>query len=428
MIIETELPIEIDTLQPNKGDRIIEDANLGNYRLDCLVREGKFLKSVPVKGLSNQVCWVVKLDSGKQGFFDPSICKIIERAAAPVLVEKSKSEFPLEPVFKVGDRVYQQNPDNTGVITKIFRGKAVVNVGSDRHSVRVPLGRLHHCDPNYSPKPKKSTEEIQAEEEEAIARAREEYLKSQSLPVAESVLVEDFAISISGEAIVINPSAKPVKLNGSPIKITENRELYDLLSPICDWYCGRNLATFAVNALGHALVHAREGKVNEAVALLTDEVMAEVVKPKQDVKALKAFLANFVPITTEPNKSVAKLRMDESRVSVLVENTTAQIPLEPDSTRTRLKFLKQQAIALESSGASPKGVWLEKSRPSKRNFDQVCWKADKPHEWLGGKKSRYIGEVDSKEHISAISQHEASQQLRKIEREIKSIEKKLSKS
>ena len=188
MIVESELPIAIEILQPNKGDRIVEDANFGTYRLDCLVREGKFLKSVPVKGLSDQVCWVVKLDSGKQGFFDPSICKITERAAASVLVEESKTETPLEPQFKVGDRVYQENPDNTGVINKISRGKALVSV-SDR-TVIVPIGRLHHCDPNYSPIPKKSEEEIKAEEEAAIAKARGEYLKSQSLQVVESILVE----------------------------------------------------------------------------------------------------------------------------------------------------------------------------------------------------------------------------------------------
>lgn len=177
MIVESELPIAIEILQPNKGDRIVEDANFGDYKLDCLVREGNFLKAQPVKGLSDQVCWVVRLDSGKQGFFDPSICKITERAAASILVEESKTETPLEPQFKVGDRVYQDNPDKTGVITKISRGKALVSVG-DR-TVIVPIGRLHHCDPNYSPIPKKSEEEIKAEEESAIARARDEYLKSQ---------------------------------------------------------------------------------------------------------------------------------------------------------------------------------------------------------------------------------------------------------
>lgn len=90
MIAESELPITVEIVQPNKGDRIVEDANFGTYRLDCLVREGNFLKIQPVTGSPDQVCWVVKLDSGKQGFFDPSICKITERAAASVLVEEVK--------------------------------------------------------------------------------------------------------------------------------------------------------------------------------------------------------------------------------------------------------------------------------------------------------------------------------------------------
>jgi|GEM_PF-1031204 len=177
MIVESALPIAVEIVQPNKGDRIVEDANFGKYRLDCLIREGNFLKAQPVKGLSDQVCWVVKLDSGKQGFFDPSICKIRERAAAPVLVEECKTETPLEPQFKVGDRCFQDNPDSVGVISRISRGKALVAVG-DR-TVIVPVGRLNHCDPNHSPKPKKSQEEILAEEEAAIAKARDEYLKSQ---------------------------------------------------------------------------------------------------------------------------------------------------------------------------------------------------------------------------------------------------------
>lgn len=595
MITEIELPIAIEIMQPHVGDRIVEDANFGNYRLNCLVREGRFLKAVPVKGVADRVAWLVELDNGKQGFFDPSICKITERAAASVLVEESKTETPLEPQFKVGDRVYQENPDNTGVINKISRGKALVSVG-DR-TVIVPIGRLHHCDPNYSPKPKKSQEEILAEEEAAIAKAREEYLKSQiELPfdyeipdgekgnecytpayvldlcrdflggfdldpfsnaiaqrtvrsetfwtkednalskdwssfnrkwcnppyrklandgiidkilsyihIGETLLLvnsstsakwfhkcmdactaylhpnkripfynpyseieykngkkrsgnehdqtlfyfgdrplefaealanlgnavqpirkDNFAISISGEALIVETiNAKQIEFESavrSPIQIAENRELYDLLKPICDWYSGRYLPIFAVNALGHALVFARDGKHNEAVELLTAEVIAEIKKPHAEVRKLKAFLDNFVPsieeISTEPKLPVAGLRMDEPKRSVLVETSQNDFPLE------RLKHLQAERDRLVAIGASPKGVWIEKSRPSKRNFDQAVWKADKPHEWLGGKHSRYIGEVGSKDHISAIAQHRAGQELRKVEREIKKLQVK----
>jgi hypothetical protein len=207
--------------------------------------------------------------------------------------------------------------------------------------------------------------------------------------------------------------------------------------------------------------------------------MAEIVKPKPEVKKLREFLANFVPsiddaelpvfaegITTEPTKSVANLRMDESKVSVLVEvdqpvlaesddrrNRTHHqkkkrvsssgyaYPDKPSESREwfedytnrkdqeRLCFLKSERDRLISSGASPKGIWIEKSKPAhKPNFVQAVWKSDKPRPEWGDKKSQYIGEYGKDKHKSAIAIHQAGQQLRIVEREIKSIEKKLSKS
>jgi hypothetical protein len=169
-LIQVEIPIV-----PSVGDRIREDCNnKGLPQLKSLITEGEFIESVEKYGTKY---WKVSLDNGKVTNFNPEDCQIIERAAAPV------NQSLLEQTFKIGDQVYQENPDNTGVITKISRGKALVNVGCDR-TVIVPLGRLHHCDPNYLPKAKKSQEEILAEEEAAIAKARDEYLKSQ--PIAES--------------------------------------------------------------------------------------------------------------------------------------------------------------------------------------------------------------------------------------------------
>jgi phage/plasmid-associated DNA primase/5S rRNA maturation endonuclease (ribonuclease M5) len=121
----------------------------------------------------------IREDCNNKGL--PQLKSLITEGEFIESVEISKS-LP-EQTFKVGDRVYQGNPDNIGIITTISRGKALVNVGNDRQ-VKVSLGKLHHCDPNYSPKPKKSAEEILAEEEAAIAKARDEYLKSQ--PIAES--------------------------------------------------------------------------------------------------------------------------------------------------------------------------------------------------------------------------------------------------
>lgn len=94
----------------------------------------------------------------------------------------------------------------------------------------------------------------------------------------------------------------------------------------------------------------------------------------------------------------------------------------------RLQFLLEQRDRLIASGASPQGVWLSVGQVYKKDFRQVVWKSAHEHKWLGGNKSRYIGKENSDEHLSAIAQHKAGQELRKIEREIKSIQKKLEKS
>ncbi|WP_434684049.1 hypothetical protein [Pseudanabaena minima] len=220
------------------------------------------------------------------------------------------------------------------------------------------------------------------------------------------------------------------------IKATNHSQLVEILNPICKHYSGRYLPTFAVNALAHALINAKRGLIAEAIALLLPDVVKELKKPQKSVTELKEFLANLpcidadqsadleVVIDSEPKLSVAKLRMDEpTRVSVLVEVPKTELEI----LRESLADLQKEAIALESSGASPKGVWLEKSRPSKRNFDQVVWKSDKPHKWLNDKKSRYIGKVDQDEHKSALTQFAAGKRLQEIEKEIKEIEKKLTK-
>jgi hypothetical protein len=94
----------------------------------------------------------------------------------------------------------------------------------------------------------------------------------------------------------------------------------------------------------------------------------------------------------------------------------------------RLSFLLEQRDRLLNLGASPEGVWLSTGQVHKKKFRQVVWKSAKEHKWLGGNKSRYIGKENSDEHKSAIAQHKAGQELRKVERDIKSIQKKLEKS
>ena len=87
----------------------------------------------------------------------------------------------------------------------------------------------------------------------------------------------------------------------------------------------------------------------------------------------------------------------------------------------RLIRLREQLAILEKQETSPKGVWLNEGKVPHRGFKQVAWKADKPHEWLDGNKSRYVGKIGSEEHLLAKKQHKAGQQLRQTESEIKKI-------
>ena len=89
------------------------------------------------------------------------------------------------------------------------------------------------------------------------------------------------------------------------------------------------------------------------------------------------------------------------------------------SSSARLQFLLEQRDRLIASGASPQGVWLSVGQVYKKDFRQVVWKSGYEHPWLSNKKSRYIGKENSDKHVSAIAQHKAGQELRKIERLLK---------
>ena len=89
----------------------------------------------------------------------------------------------------------------------------------------------------------------------------------------------------------------------------------------------------------------------------------------------------------------------------------------------RLDKLHQERDRLIQSGASPKGVWIEQSKPQGKDFLQACWRSDKPHEWLGGKKTRYIGKWESDAHVSAKSQFDAGKKLKEVHKQIKEITK-----
>ena len=94
------------------------------------------------------------------------------------------------------------------------------------------------------------------------------------------------------------------------------------------------------------------------------------------------------------------------------------------SSSARLKFLLEQRDRLISSGASPQGVWICCGKVPHRDFEQAAWKSDKPRKEWGDKKSQYIGKRGKEAHISAIAQHKAGQELRKVEREIRKLQVK----
>lgn len=94
------------------------------------------------------------------------------------------------------------------------------------------------------------------------------------------------------------------------------------------------------------------------------------------------------------------------------------------SSSARLQFLLEQRDRLISSGASPQGVWICCGKVPHRDFEQAVWKSDKPRKEWGDKKSQYIGKRGKEAHISAIAQHKAGQELRKVEREIRKLQVK----
>lgn len=450
MIAETELPIAIEIMNPNVGDLIVEDANFGNYKLECLIRKGRFLKALPIKGLAHQVTWLVELANGKQASFDPSICKISERASEIALPfdyeisDKEKGnenytpEYFLEPCrnFLGG---FDLDPFSNEIAQQSIQASTFWTKDDDALSQDWIPYQKKWVNPPYSAKLIKL----------AIAKTL------QYTDIGETLLLVNtsssakwFQSCMEKCSAYLHPSKRIPFYN--PYREIEYRNKtkkrsgneYDQTL----FYFGSRPLAFAeaLSILGKAVQPIRKSAIADidSVAELQegDRVMIDndpqntavfysvycsmpdiacVVRHDDTTEDIELCRLSLVAaIAPEPKLSSANLRIDAPRSSVLVETIKSELPLE------RLADLLAERDRLIALGASPKGVWLEKSRPSKRNFDQVVWKADKPHEWLDGKKSRYIGEVDSKEHISAIAQHSAGQKLRKIEREIKSIEKK----
>lgn len=117
--------------------------------------------------------------------------------------------------------------------------------------------------------------------------------------------------------------------------------------------------------------------------------------------------------------TVPRLYSSESSISIVFSQNN--IDAEASSPLERLEFLRSERDRLIASGASPEGVWIEKSKPAGKDFIQVVWKSKTPKTEWSDRKSHYIGKENSDKHLSAIAQHKAGQELRKIEKEIKKI-------
>lgn len=115
--------------------------------------------------------------------------------------------------------------------------------------------------------------------------------------------------------------------------------------------------------------------------------------------------------------------LDEQSISTVQPLYSSESCSFTDNLEVSINALQLEANALIQSGASPKGVWIEKSKPSGKDFIQACWRSDKPHAWLGDLKTRYIGKYDGDAHHSAKSQFEAGKRLKEIQKQIKGLSK-----
>lgn len=114
-----------------------------------------------------------------------------------------------------------------------------------------------------------------------------------------------------------------------------------------------------------------------------------------------------------------------SESSISIDVSVKIIDAMPSNPLERLEFLRSERDRLIASGASPEGVWIEKSKPAGKDFIQVVWKSKTPRTEWSDRKSHYIGKDGSDKHLSAIAQHKAGQKLREIEKEIKKLVTKL---
>ena len=476
-LVQVELPVI-----PNLGDRIREDSNNKAWgkQLKSLITEGEFIE--PVKHYGTQY-WKVRLDNGKITNFNPVDCEIVQRAEI-VLVEKEVNQSLLEQSpkpkakrkpslpkgIKVGDMVTYLEDGTIGKVTSL--SDRCINIettdGIQSHSLELGAPKLEiHTHPNQSvvfaigdrvTLSSKTYDvldrfgtvatviEKKWDKKIGCTRIKVRYEDGYIYPCVEGagwfkpsencevVLVEkstdslpeqDFPISISGEAILgITDNFKPIEIVEDPIvdesyikgfNVGDRIRFRDGYRTNLDYELGAATITDIDDINIKAIWDGESDSDRYTKFHIAGKQWWEKVDSMPSIEETKTPVFEEA-IAKEPSKSFANLRMDEGSVSVLVEINDSVL-VESD----RYQFLLERREELINSGASPRGVWINSGKVPRRDFIQVVWKSDKPHEWLGGAKSRYIGKFDSDEHKSAIAQHKAGQELRKVEREIRKL-------
>lgn len=126
--------------------------------------------------------------------------------------------------------------------------------------------------------------------------------------------------------------------------------------------------------------------------------------------------------------TMSGLCLDEQLTSIAPplqsSESSTSIAVSVNNLDAKLPFLLEQRDRLISSNASAQGIWINCGKVPNRDFKQAVWKSDKPRPEWSGKKSQYIGKFEGDEHLSAIAQHRAGQELRKVKREIKKLQVK----
>lgn len=471
-LIQAELP-----LVPNVGDRIREDANSPdwNKKIDSLVTEGEFIESVEKYG---STFWKAKLSNGKFALMAPEDTVIIDRA--PVLVESFKIGDRVRDCDGFEGVITSLRSDHLTIENETNRycynlplckkplHKLISHI-STASAESEPLAKLADAQEKLVPS---RTSTSTKRRNKSISPTS---LKPQSMTISETIAQPKESISIQVDSHVPTLATLETEkgltaknlssgLNICDVSKKDNPDLQSLKTPldylIAEWEQSykaypkagtmrsgrlsqlpslevpkRGKEFLSLPTLTTGLGSGRNAGATKLEKWLKDKgllLSTQALNP-QMMAQLFGFPTDWTECLLESPKVAEEETTLEpcsgeqsiSTVPQLSSNECSiSIAASANNIDARLRFLLEQRDRLIASGASPQGVWLSVGQVYKKDFRQVVWKSAHEHEWLSGNKSRYIGKENSDEHKSAIAQHRAGQELRKIEREIKKLQVK----